>query len=488
MRHHVFIWAALLLISSVTLSQIPNWVYSNPSTQEALFTCLAAWNADNDAKVELAACTYYYDIDDPYQSGGYIYLLTTNAMGSLILDNGWVSTNRACYQCLKWADVNGDGYIDLVAGTSLMVDENTPVLCFLNQGGTLSTTAVPLVTSQAWDVMSLEWGDFNFDGLPDMLIVRADGPPMILPGQATVGGWTVVGSIPVELEMVLSQIERPLVVNRALECDVWDVNSDGFLDVVLSAFYATCELCSDPTQSHYVIGSSFGRGADFSEAVAYVPSASSPGRVSVLRGNAWDTGVANVYDFTEQTYNELLPDAQHYNVEYVSDFSLISLTSSFQPQLLLAIAEAGSQENANTDPRFRRGRVLRLDRTFTGWSAFDLWKELDQARPEAYSVTWCDLTTSTSQSSTYRLFGSDHLYNIGGSDQFVYHIPVYGIVDAYYTDNGATVQVHCWYSGNGWFGIKESIPSGCIPFIVLQTASNPDLFFGRRGSVEGYNR
>jgi hypothetical protein len=486
MSHCVFIWAAILFIANVMLAQLPNWVYSNPSTQESLFTCIAAWNADNDAKVELAACTYYYDIDDPYQSGGYVYLLTTNAMGSLVLDNGWISTNRACYQVLKWADVNGDGYTDLVAGTSLMVDENTPVLCFLNQGGTLSTTAVPLVTSQAWDVMSLEWGDFNFDGLPDLLIVRTDGPPMILPGQATASAWTVIGSTPVELE-ISSNEERPRVVNRAMDSDVWDVNSDGFLDIVLSSHWATCELQSNYTESFYEV-KTIGRGADFSEAVAYVPAATSPGRVSVLRGNAWDSGVANVYDFAINTFIELLPDVQYFNVEYVSDFSLVSLTSSFQPQLLLAVAEVGSQDTS-TDPRFRRGRVLRLDRTLASWSAFDLWKELDQARPEAYSVTWCDLTASTAQYATYRLFGSDHLYNIGGHNQFAYHIPVYGIIDAYYMDNnGIAVQVQSWYSGNGWFGIKESIPSGCVPFVVVQTASTPDLFFGRRGSVEGYNR
>jgi hypothetical protein len=368
-----------------------------------------------------------------------------------------------------------------------MVDENTPVLCFLSQGGTLSTTAVPLVTSQAWDVLSLEWGDFNFDGLPDLLIVRTDGPPMILTGQATAIGWTVIGSTPVELAISLEPAERPGVVNRAMECDVWDVNSDGFLDIVLAAHWATCELISANTQNHYMINAP-GRGSDFSEAVAYVPAGTSPGRVSIIRGNAWDTGVAGVYDFTNNTYSELLLDNYYYNVEYVSDISLVTITSTFQSQLLLAVAEAGYQDNSVTDPRFRRGRILRLDRTLTGWSAFDLWKEIDQARPEAYSVTWCDLTANTSQNSTYRLFGSDHLYNIGGSDQFAYHIPVYGIVDAYYIDNGATVQVHCWYSGNGWFGVKESIPAGCVPFVVVQTASAPDLFFGRRGSVEGYNR
>ena len=487
MRHHIFIWAAMLLIPNVTLSQIPNWIYANPSTQESLFTCLTAWNVDNDAKVELAACTYYYDINDPYQSGGYVYLLTTNAMGSLVLDDGWISTNRACYQCLKWADVNGDGNIDLVAGTSLMVDENTPVLCFLNQGGTISTTALPLVTSQAWDVLSLEWGDFDFDGLPDLLIVRTDGPPMILPGQATANGWTVIGSTPVELE-ISSDLDRPQVIDRAMDSDVWDVNSDGFLDIVLSSHWATCELLSQYAEGCYDINNSISRGANFSEAVAYVPAATSPGRVSVLRGNAWDAGVANVYDFSVSMFSELLHDPNTYNVEYVSDFSLISVTNSFPQQLLLAVAEAGHQEDSVIDPRFRRGRIIRLDCTNTGWSAIDLWKELDQTRPEAYSVTWCDLTENSTVNATYRLFGSGHLYNIGSSNQFAYHIPVYGIVDAYYLDDGVAVQVHCWYSGNGWFGVKESIPEGCVPFVVVQTVSSPDLFFGRRGSVEGYNR
>jgi hypothetical protein len=445
---------------------------------------------DSDSNTELAACTYFYDIEDPGQSGGYVYLLTTNQRGVLVLDNGWTSNYKACYQCLRWADVDGDGDMDLVAGTSLILDENTPVMFFCNQGTSLSATPTFLVTNQAWDVLDIEWGDFNFDNLPDLLIVRTDGPPMVIPGQSNgSGGWTVLGSTLEELEIAETSV-IPSVVNRAMETDIWDVNSDGFLDIVFSTTNATCELVSNPTNGDYTIPTEIGRGFSFSEAVAYVPSiSSSTGRVSILKGNAWDEGVGGVFDFISENFSPLLPDEVYFNIEYVSSFALLSAYDESQTlALYLAVAEAGFQDSPIAyDPRFRCARILRLDPTQSGWSAIDVWKEGDEERGEAFSVAWADLSSSSPQQVDISMQGSGHLFSLGGSNQYAYHRPVCRIESAFYRDGMAVVPVHCWFSGNGWIGTRESIPSGKVFHVVIQTFAQPDLFFGRRGCIEGYD-
>ncbi|MDM8002913.1 MAG: VCBS repeat-containing protein [Bacteroidota bacterium] len=476
-------------ILSSASAQSPQWSFTLPTnTDDRLFTCLAPWNYDADNRTELAACTYYYDISCPSLSGGYVYLLTINPLGALIRENNWISAYPACYHCLQWADVDGDLDTDLIVGTSLMTDENTPLLFFENESYSLNQTPSTLVSGKAWDVIDIAFGDFNYDGLPDVLVIRNDGLPYVLPGESSssTAGWTLLGSSPVPLDISTFDSIPPQAY-RTLDADIWDVNCDGFLDILLSTVNGTVELVSDSNLSMYRVPSLFGKCMYLSEASSYIPSCTDEGRVSILRGNAWDTGIATVIEVDSMQYFDLLPDGEDYNVEYVSDIELVSSSASLVSSVLVALAEAGNLDIS--DPRFRHGRILTLTQTSSGWDVSEVWSESSGARSEAFSVCWCDLSSSSPTQREIVLAGQDHLYSIGGAaDQYSDFTPVYKIVSAHYHDGMAIVPIHCWFSGNGWFGVRESIPAGMSPHVMVQTFAQPDLFFGRRNCVEGYNR
>ncbi len=479
----------ILGLISRTSAQSPQWSFTLPTnTDDRLFTCLAPWNYDADSKTELAACTYFYDISDPDLSGGYVHLLTINPLGSLVRENNWISTYPACYHCLQWADVDGDLDTDLIAGTSLMTNENTPVLFFENLNYTLNQTPTPLVAGYAWDVIDIAFGDFNYDGIPDVLIIRNDGLPYVLPGvsSSSSAGWSLLGSSAVPLA-VSTNDSIPQPAYRSLDADIWDVNCDGFLDVLLSSNNGTVELVSDSSLSMYRVPCLFDKHVYLSEASSYIPSCIDEGRVSILRGNAWDTGIATVVNVDNMQYFDLLPDNRDYNVEYVSDIDLICSSTPTLSSVLVALAEAGNLDIS--DPRFRNGRILSLTQTVSGWDVAEVWSESSGARSEAFSVCWCDLSSSSPTQREIILTGSDHLYSIGGTaDQYSHFTPVFKIISAHYHDGMAIVPIHCWFSGNGWFGVREDIPVGASPHVSVQTFAQPDLFFGRRNCVEGYNR
>ena len=73
-----------------------------------------------------------------------------------------------------WIDYDLDGYLDLVAASSLSAFVNS---VFRNNGdGTFSAVDSPPLTTDMGYSLSVAWGDFDNDGLPDVFFGNAFGP------------------------------------------------------------------------------------------------------------------------------------------------------------------------------------------------------------------------------------------------------------------------------------------------------------------------
>lgn len=131
-----------------------------------------------------------------------------------------------------------------------------------------------------------------------------------------------------------------------------------------------------------------------------------------------------------------------------------------------------------------------------GWRATDLWSEPEpptaSRRPEAFSVAWCDIQPTRMIPPTLHLSfsGGGNLFFLGDATGFVEFDcfrPVYRIVTCYGIDPlSIRYPVHAWYCGNGWFGTRETIPESDQLCVTVLTSNSPDLFFARRGCVDGY--
>ena len=240
-----FVLSALLVLMAGSgahdFGNAPDWTFSPPQPPDdlCLFTSVAAWDFDADNDVELAVCSYRYDHEDPV--GGSVYLLDVT-LGQLQAE--WTSVLHAGYQCLLWADVDGDSDEDLVAGTSVLHPGEThaSVVYFENVGGLLSSQCTDLSATADWDVMDLTWGDFNFDALPDILVTRTCGEPVLLSGQssATPQGWTLIPSV--EQELAAQSFHGD---GSRYRSSIWDANEDGFLDIALGNRSNAFQLLSD---------------------------------------------------------------------------------------------------------------------------------------------------------------------------------------------------------------------------------------------------
>lgn len=75
----------------------------------------------------------------------------------------WTSTDSTPADACRWADINDDGYLDLVVGYRYKI------AVFQNLGGTLEQTAAWSTSVQGW-VLRIAIGDYDNDGFKDVAI------------------------------------------------------------------------------------------------------------------------------------------------------------------------------------------------------------------------------------------------------------------------------------------------------------------------------
>jgi hypothetical protein len=150
----------------------PNRVYLNESGD---LQTLAGWtSSENDQTRSIAWGDVDGDGDLDLAVGNYfgsnkVYL---NVEGSLQTTAAWSSNDYDHTHSVAWGDVDGDGDFDLAAGNLDPWGSNAPNKVYLNEEGTLQTTASWLSDDND-DTYSVAWGDVDGDGDLDLAVGNA---------------------------------------------------------------------------------------------------------------------------------------------------------------------------------------------------------------------------------------------------------------------------------------------------------------------------
>jgi hypothetical protein len=97
-----------------------------------------------------------------YSSG--VYFNTGSYLNGL---PGWTVGNTIAQKGIAWADMDGDGYLDLAVGGS-----GSPAVVYKNNEGTLSSSPVWTSAGSNTSTQDLAWGDINNDGYPELAVVH----------------------------------------------------------------------------------------------------------------------------------------------------------------------------------------------------------------------------------------------------------------------------------------------------------------------------
>ena len=141
--------------SNATLNVLGNPVYS-----------LATTDANLDGKPDLIVANY---------SDGSLTVFTNNGSGSLGSNATYAVGSNP--RSVIAADINGDGFPDLIAGNSLGFPNSTVSILTNNGGGIFGSNATVNVARGCYGVVA---ADFNGDGLTDLIAFDASDIPGII--------------------------------------------------------------------------------------------------------------------------------------------------------------------------------------------------------------------------------------------------------------------------------------------------------------------
>ncbi len=144
---------------TVPFGSTPEW----QGTLERQVGGLAWADYDHDGDLDLALGNYHSNSYPPIPD--YETQIYRNDNGVLTSSPAWSSTDMRSTTDLKWADINGDGYPDLLAANG---DESqVPSVIYMNSAAGLETTPSWISNDVDWTV-GAAFGDVNGDGYIDL--------------------------------------------------------------------------------------------------------------------------------------------------------------------------------------------------------------------------------------------------------------------------------------------------------------------------------
>ncbi len=148
------------------------------SEQSAAYCDLAPGDYDNDGWLDVATASC-----NEYDAAAFLF---HNVNGVLSANPVWSATEITHTTAVAWGDVDGDGDLDLAVGlrnTTGHDNNHTRAHLYLNQGGTLETSASWTSNLMAGDITDLAWGDMDRDGDLDLGVAMTPNPTTGLGGQ-----------------------------------------------------------------------------------------------------------------------------------------------------------------------------------------------------------------------------------------------------------------------------------------------------------------
>lgn len=136
-------------------------------------------------------------------------------------------------QTAEWGDFNNDGWLDLFIGNESTESNTHPSELYISQkDGTFKNVAEKAGVNTTGYIKGVAVGDYNNDGFQDVYISRLDGANTLFKNN----GADEDGVPTFSDETLAAGVAEP---NVSFPAWFWDYNNDGWLDIFVSAYYAT---------------------------------------------------------------------------------------------------------------------------------------------------------------------------------------------------------------------------------------------------------
>ena len=133
-------------------------------------------------------------------------------------------------QTAAWGDFNNNGLLDLIVGYETTGSKTYPAQLFMNNGdGTFTDVAGETGLNFTGFVKAVIWGDYNNNGLLDLYVSRLGAPNLLFENQGSNenGNWQFIENAGP------AGVEDPI---HSFPAFFWDYNNNGYQDILVTSY------------------------------------------------------------------------------------------------------------------------------------------------------------------------------------------------------------------------------------------------------------